>query len=64
MFEEFCPAHGSRVLLTTSRIEAIHNTPDGVVVVWRCWCGHLGRTDRRDHREHRDHHPSSLPRAS
>jgi hypothetical protein len=35
------------VLLPPSRIEAIDNTADGIVVTWRCWCGHLGRTDRR-----------------
>lgn len=48
MFEEFCPAHQSRVLLTPSNIEAIRNTPDGIVVTWRCWCGHRGETDRRE----------------
>jgi len=61
MFEEYCPAHGSRVLLSTGRIEAIHNTADGVVVVWRCWCGHLGQTDRR---EHHDDRSCPLPHAS
>lgn len=48
MFAEHCPRHGARVLLPPSRIEAIHNhMPNHVVVIWRCWCGHLGRTDRR-----------------
>lgn len=47
MFAEHCPRHGARVLLSPSRIEAIHNTPAGVVVTWRCWCGHVGRTDHR-----------------
>lgn len=42
MFEVYCPSHGSSVLLTTSRIEALRNTPEGPVVVWRCWCGTLG----------------------
>jgi hypothetical protein len=44
MFEVFCPAHGTQVLLGTSRIDAVHNTPDGVVVAWHCWCGHHGRS--------------------
>ncbi|HEY8546395.1 MAG TPA: hypothetical protein VIL36_15155 [Acidimicrobiales bacterium] len=47
MFAEHCPRHGTRVLLPPSRIVAIHNTPTGVVVTWRCWCGHVGRTDHR-----------------
>lgn len=47
MFAEHCPSHGARVLLSPSRIEAIHNTPTGIVVTWRCWCGHVGRTDHR-----------------
>jgi hypothetical protein len=44
MFEVFCPSHEARVLLGTGRIEAIRNTPDGVVVEWRCWCDHRGRS--------------------
>jgi hypothetical protein len=44
MFLVFCPEHRSEVLLSTGRIEAIHNTADGVVVEWRCWCGHRGRS--------------------
>jgi hypothetical protein len=57
MFEVYCPSHGSRVLLSTSRIEAMHNTRDGIVVEWRCWCGEHGTTGTP---------PSStpLPRAS
>lgn len=46
MFEEYCPTHDSRVLLSPSRIAAIHNSADGVVVTWRCWCGHVGRSVR------------------
>jgi hypothetical protein len=42
VFEIFCPNHRSRVLLTTSRIEALRNTPDGPIVDWRCWCGTRG----------------------
>jgi hypothetical protein len=30
------------VLLDTSRIEAIHNTPGGPIVDWQCWCGARG----------------------
>jgi hypothetical protein len=45
MFEAFCPSHQSSVLLSTSNITAIHNTSEGVVVAWRCWCGHAGETD-------------------
>ena len=45
MFEVFCPSHQSAVLLSTSRITALHNTSEGVVVEWRCWCGQAGETD-------------------
>lgn len=51
MFEEYCPAHQSRVLLSTSRIEALRNTPAGVVVAWRCWCGHRGESVRQQGRQ-------------
>lgn len=43
MFEVFCPEHGTRVLLTIARIEKLHNTPAGIVLEWRCWCGTVGR---------------------
>ena len=42
MFTVHCHAHGTRVLLDTSRIEAIHNTPKGPIVDWHCWCGARG----------------------
>jgi hypothetical protein len=42
MFEVYCPGHRSPVLLDISRIEAIHNTADGPVVAWHCWCGTRG----------------------
>ena len=42
MFEVYCAAHRGRVLLATSRIEAIHNTAKGPLVAWRCWCGARG----------------------
>jgi hypothetical protein len=42
MFTVHCHVHGARVLLDTSRIEAIHNTPRGPIVDWHCWCGARG----------------------
>ena len=42
MFEVHCQAHGSRVLLDSSRIESVRNTPEGPVLDWRCWCGERG----------------------
>jgi hypothetical protein len=45
MFEVHCSSHGCRVLLTTSRIEAVRNLDGGdILVEWRCWCGHPGRS--------------------
>jgi hypothetical protein len=44
MFQVHCPAHRSQVLLTARRITVMVNTLDGVVVHWRCWCGHPGRS--------------------
>ncbi len=45
MFEVHCANHGCRVLLTTSRIEALRNLDGGdILVEWRCWCGHAGRS--------------------
>ena len=42
MFEVHCQSHGSRVLLDSSRIESVRNTPEGPVLDWRCWCGERG----------------------
>jgi hypothetical protein len=42
MFEVHCTSHGSRVLLDSSRIESVRNTPEGPVLDWRCWCGERG----------------------
>ena len=42
MFEAYCADHRAQVLLDTSRIEAIHNTAEGPVIAWRCWCGARG----------------------
>jgi hypothetical protein len=42
VFEVYCPGHRSRVLLDMSRVEALHNTGDGPMLDWRCWCGTRG----------------------
>jgi hypothetical protein len=42
MFQVFCIAHRSRVLLDARRIEGLHNTTRGPVIVWRCYCGERG----------------------
>jgi hypothetical protein len=49
MFEVHCPRHQTRVLLANSAIRRITNTDAGLVVRWRCWCGHEGtlHTGRR-----------------
>jgi len=39
MFAIYCPTHHSTVLLGPRRIEALRNTPEGVVIEWRCYCG-------------------------
>jgi hypothetical protein len=48
MFDVYCPTCEARVLLTPRRIERVRNTPAGIVVWWRCWCGTRGvlRTGR------------------
>jgi len=48
MFSVHCEAHGSEVLLSARNIEAIDNDEGGMVVRWRCTCGHRGtfRTGR------------------
>lgn len=49
MFAVHCPAHGTRVLIWSSGVEAVRNTDDGIEVDYRCTCGHRGtwRTGRR-----------------
>lgn len=54
MFSVFCPVHGAEVLIWTSGIDAIRNTPQGIEVVYHCTCGYRGvwltgrhRTGRR-----------------
>jgi hypothetical protein len=48
VFDVVCPTCATRVLLTPRRIESLENTPDGIVIRWRCWCGTGGelRTGR------------------
>ena len=60
MFEVFCPAHRSRVLLSVSRIEAIRNTLDVPILDWHCWCGARGSLvhGRRSVHRHR-HRPTT-----
>lgn len=43
MFAIDCYAHQSRVLLDWSCVEGVHDSPDGTVIEWRCWCGARGR---------------------
>jgi hypothetical protein len=42
MFTVFCPTHDAEVLIWTSGIDAIRNTPRGIEVVYHCTCGHRG----------------------
>jgi hypothetical protein len=42
VFEVDCEACGGPVLLTTTRITAMHNTAGGIRITWRCWRGHEG----------------------
>lgn len=42
MFDLYCPDHGSRVLLFSRDIQDIRNTPEGIAVDYRCFCGYRG----------------------
>ena len=42
MFDVYCPRHGSRVMLTTRRIQRLDNDCEGLSVRFRCWCGYEG----------------------
>jgi hypothetical protein len=42
MFSAVCDRCGTEILLSSSRIRLLRNTDDGIVVVFRCWSGHLG----------------------
>ena len=44
MFTVDCPTHGTEVLLSERRIEAIVPVPGGHVLKWRCWCDTTGET--------------------
>lgn len=37
-----CPRHGGEVLIWTSGIDRIRNTPAGIEVDYHCTCGHRG----------------------
>ena len=43
MFAIDCHIHESRVLLDWSRVEGVHDGPEGPVLDWHCWCGARGR---------------------
>ena len=49
MIDVFCEVEQTPVLLSSSRITAIENEDDVIVVHFRCWCGHEDemRTGRR-----------------
>lgn len=38
-----CHVHGTRVLLDWSRIEGSHDSREGPVLDWHCYCGARGR---------------------
>ena len=40
MFEIDCDECGRHVLLWPNHIESLDNTDAGIVVRYRCWCGH------------------------
>lgn len=42
MFSARCDHCGGDVLLSSRRILLMENTDRGVVVLFRCWAGHLG----------------------
>ena len=44
MFTIDCPTHGTEVLLSERRIEAVVPTEEGHELRWRCWCGTTGST--------------------
>jgi hypothetical protein len=42
VFDVFCERHGTRVLLTATNIRSLANGSRGIVLRWRCHCGHEG----------------------
>ena len=41
MFDVHCPVHACTVLLPTSRLRGLDNTPAGIVLVFECYDGAL-----------------------
>lgn len=39
MFDVHCPVHACTVLLPTSRLRGLENTPAGIVLVFECYDG-------------------------
>lgn len=39
MFTIECPQHGSRVLVTETRIRSLRNTKGQILLDVECWCG-------------------------
>lgn len=39
MFSFTCPRHGAEVMIWTSDIDEIVNTPEGIDVLFHCSCG-------------------------
>jgi hypothetical protein len=62
MFRIHCPRHGADILLGPRRITAIHNSPSGVEVHWRCYCGTTGVLRPREESPAR--HVSTPPQAA
>lgn len=42
MFDAWCDGCGKRVLVSTRRITALVETPDGLRIEFVCWRGHPG----------------------
>ncbi|MGH8993658.1 MAG: hypothetical protein ACRDZ7_19270 [Acidimicrobiia bacterium] len=42
MFAVWCPRHRARVLLSQESILALHATPQGMSIGYRCTCGYEG----------------------
>lgn len=66
MFSVYCPGHRDIVLIWTSGIEQIVNTPEGIEVRYHCTCGYRGvwLTGRRSQGDVGDSVGSRPPLAS
>jgi|GEM_PF-6326120 len=42
MFAPFCPTHDAAVLMTRRNVVDVASGPGGMVIHWRCNCGHEG----------------------